>query len=107
MGPLPDVEIKLVDGSVLTDELDGGAGVEDIEPAMAAPDFGESRLDARLVGDVGDEREGPVAELPRGGLDGRRVAVHEPDDGPFADEGSRGPVSDATAGTGADRDLAV
>src|SRR5207245_443970 len=79
----------------------------DVEPAEARDRLAHAALDARLVGDVGLDRERALAELRRqrarcGGVDVR-------DDGPraLADEALGNAAADPLRAAGDDDDLAL
>jgi hypothetical protein len=107
MGSLPDVDIELVHRCVLADELDGGAGVEDVEASVTTPDLVECGNDARFIRDVSDQRKSISADFLNRGLDRRRVAIEQTDDRPFSSKRASGLLTDPAPCPGDDGDLAL
>src|SRR5215208_7003305 len=107
VGSLPDVDVELVHRRVFADELDGGAGIEHVESPMAATHLVKRGGDARLVRNIGDQRECITTDLPDCRLDRWRVAIEQTADRPFASKRAGGFLTDPAPRPSDDGDLAL
>jgi hypothetical protein len=92
---------------ILADELDGGAGIEHVEPTVPLSHLVERGDDASFVCDIGDEWKRLATDLMGSRFHRRPVAIEQADDRPFASERASRFLSNAAARSSDDGDFAI